>query len=228
MKILNWIIIAIIFVLLSMSLIAIIVIHWKMFDYSISFTPKGLETYLSLYGDYKALFTGTIATTAAYFGLLRVKVSEEANREKIKQDYFNEWKTVIQVRAAEVDRNDKLMLREIVKIRHSLFNDLYKLNFEISDKNKLTEIFNKHIKSRVRFFEEQNDKHIGMGGAYPDSNYSYSFDAFRFIFLGMIDKAYDEIEKDLKEIYLENMDDNRSINLANYKVALQNYQPLNK
>jgi hypothetical protein len=207
-----------------MSTIALIAIHWSLSELDIAFSPDGLETYLSAFGKYKALFTGTIAVCAAYFGLQRVKVSEEANREKIKQDYFNEWKTIIQVRAAEVDENNKFMLREIVKIRHSLFNDLYDLKFEISNKNEMTEIFDKHLKSRVSFFEEQNDKHIGMGGAYPDENYSYSFSAFLFIFWGMIDKGYDTLGKDLKEIYLENMDSMRFIDKANYKIALQNYK----
>ena len=208
-----------------MSTIALIVIHCGLSELDISFSPNGLETYLSTFGKYKALFTGTIAVCAAYFGLQRVKVSEEANREKIKQDYFNEWKIVIQVRAAEVDKNDKFMLREIVQIRHSLFNDLYNLKFEIINKNKLTEIFDKHFKSKVRFFEEQNDKHIGMGAAYPDENYSYSFNAFLFIFWGMIDKGYDNLGKDLKEIYLKNMDSMRFIDKANYKAASQNYKP---
>ncbi|MAO17269.1 MAG: hypothetical protein CMH44_10415 [Muricauda sp.] len=225
MRILNIILIIIICILLLMSTIALIAIHWSLSEHHIDFSPKGLETYLSAFGNYKALFTGTIAVCSVYFGLQRVKVSEEANREKIKQDYFNEWKTIIQVRAAEVDKNDKFMLREIVKIRHSLYNDLYALKFQIINKTKLTEIFDKHLKSRVRFFEEQNDKHIGMGGAYPDENYSYSFNAFLFIFWGMIDKGYDNLGQDLKEIYLENMDSNRFIDKANYKIALQNYRP---
>lgn len=207
-----------------MSTIALIAIHWNLSGLNFDFSPTGIEMYLHSFGQFKALFTGTIAVCAAYFGLLRVKVSADANRDKVKQDYFNEWKTIIQVRAAEVDKNDKFMIREIVKIRHALFNDLYDVSFVIADKNKLTEIFNQHIKTRVRFFEEQNDRHIEMGAAYPDNNYSYSYDAFRFIFWGMIDSAYDDMEKDLKEIYLSNIDSNRNIDNANYRVALQNFR----
>lgn len=211
--------------MLLMSTIALTAVHWNLSELKIDFSPDGLETYLSALGEYKALFTGTIAVCSAYFGLQRVKVSVEANREKIKQDYFGEWKTVIQVRAAEVDKYDKRMLREIVKIRHSLYNDLYELNLKISDKETLTKIFDKHIKSRVRFFEEQNDKQIGMGGAYPNDNHSYSYDTFRFIFWGMIDQGYDDLESDLKELYLNNMDSDRTINLGMYRAAQQNYRP---
>ena len=223
MKYLNGILIGIIGFLLLMSFIAIITIHWNFFDNEFLFSPKGLEIYLSSYGNYKSLFTGTIATTAAYFGLLRVKVSEEANREKIKQDYFTEWKTIVQVRAVEVGGNDKLMLREIIKIRHGLYNDLYDKKFNINSKTTLTTLFNKHIKSSVYFFETMNDKCIGMGECYPDNNHSYSFDAFRFIFFGMIENFYDEIEKDLKELYISNMNPDRYIDVNTYKSALQNY-----
>ena len=207
-----------------MSTIALTAIHWNLSELEIDFSPDGLETYLSALGEYKALFTGTIAVCSAYFGLQRVKVSVEANREKIKQDYFGEWKTIIQVRAAVVDKYDKRMLMEIVKVRHSLYSDLYELNMKISTKEVLTKIFDNHIKSRVRFFEEQNDKHIGMGGAYRDANHSYSYDAFSFIFLGMIDKGYDDLESDLNELYLNNMDGNRNINFELYRTAQRNYQ----
>ena len=211
--------------MLLMSTIALTAIHWNLSELGIDFSPDGLETYLSGLGEYKALFTGTIAVCGAYFGLQRAKVSAEANREKVKQDYFGEWKTVIQVRASEVDKYDKRMLREIVKIRHSLYNDLYELNMKISNKETLTKIFDKHVKSRVRFFEEQNDKYIGMGGAYRIADNSYSYDTFRFIFLGMIDQGYDDLESDLKRLYLDNMEGNRTIDLELFLAAQQIYRP---
>ena len=43
-----------------------------------------------------------------------------------------------------------------------------------------------------------------MGGAYRDVDHSYSYDTFRFIFWGMIDQGYDDLESDLKELYLKN------------------------
>ena len=226
MKTLNIILIIIISFLLLMSTIALILIHWQLFNLELSISPIGLEYYLSSYGKYKALFAGTVAVCAAYFGLLRARVSAEANKSRLKQDYFAEWKTVVQARATEVEKNDLFMLRAIVEIRHSLYNDLYDLNFVINSKNQLTEIFNKHIGSRVDLFETQNNRHIGMGGVYRDDNFSYAFNSFHFIFRGMINDAYAEFGKDLKQLYLSNINEFRHIDSNLFKIAQQNYNPI--
>lgn len=226
MKIFNGLLIVIISILVIMSIIALIIIHWKLMQYDFTFSPDGLEYYLTAFGQYKALFTGTIATCAAYFGLLRVKVSEDANREKIKKDIFSEWKMVVQVRSAEVERNDQLMIREIIRIRRQLFKDLFDLNFNIQNISELTEIFDSRIKELVNFFETQNNKHIGMGGAYPNDQYSYSYDAFRFIFFGMIEGWYDNLETDLKAMYIDNLPADRMINQGLFQTAQANYRPI--
>jgi len=226
MKILNGLIITIISILLVLSLVAFVLIHWNLADYSISLSPDGMEIYLTALGQYKALFTGTIATCAAYFGLLRVKVSEDANREKVKQDIFSEWKLVVQVRSAEVERNDLFMIREIIRLRRPLFNRLYELDFNVQNNAQLTDIFNEHISNMVNFFETQNNKHIGMGGAYPNDQYSYSYDSFRFIFFGMIEAWYDNLENDLRTLYINNLPADRHIDKALYKPALSNYRPI--
>ncbi|WP_109831117.1 hypothetical protein [Reichenbachiella versicolor] len=203
-----------------MSLVALVAIHWQLLELEFSFTPSGINNYLSSYATYKALFTGTIATCAAYFGLLRVKVSEDANREKIKQDYFNEWKITFQVRSSEVERKDGRMIGELTKVRRALFNDLYSLKFNIQNKEELTKVFDKHIKPLVDFFETQNDRHVNLGGVYPDDQYSYSFDSFRFIFMGMTENYYDNIVQDLKELYLSGLNENRNIDAQMYNSAV--------
>lgn len=209
-----------------MTLIALFAIHWNLSNLNLSFTPQGIENYLNSFGQYKALFTGTVATCAAYFGLLRVKVSEDANREKIKQDYFNEWKIIFQIRSSEIERNDRLMMRELTKVRRALFNDLYSINFQIQSKEQLEIIFDKNIKALVDFFETHNNLHNELGGAYPDEKHSYSFDSFSFMFLGMIEESYSEIGDDLKELYLMGMNDQRIISQNEYKNALQHWKSM--
>ena len=206
-----------------MSCLALIDIHWYFFDkskYEFSFTPQGINTYLRGFGAYKTLFTSTVATIAAYLGLLRLKVANEANKDKLKQDRFSEFKTLIDVRVIEVESRDPYMKREFIRIRYNLFNDLFQRKFTILDSNNLKEVFDGHFKDVIRFLEEQNNRHIKMGGIYPNSTYSYSYDSFRFIFQGCLEEMYTGIENDLLNLYLAEMDTNRMIDEDMYSSAL--------
>ena len=63
-----------------------------------------------------------------------------------------------------------------------------------------------------------------MGGVYVDSKYSYSYESFRFIFLGMLESFYSNIQDDMKHLYLQNMDSSRDIDQQIFKIATKNYQ----
>lgn len=94
-----------------MSIIAFVTIHWTLSNkYSFSFSPDGINTYLTAFGQYEALFTATVATIAAYFGLLRLKVATDTNNDKLKQDRFSEWKTVLDIRFIEIEKYDPYIL----------------------------------------------------------------------------------------------------------------------
>lgn len=228
-KIFNIILIIVIVILIIMSILAIITIHWTLFDkriYSFSFTPSGINNYLASFGDFKALFTGTVATIAAYFGLLRLKAATDANRDKLKQDRFSEWKTILDIRFIEIERHDPYMKREFTRVRFNLFKQLYDLNFSIANNVQLTDIFQTNFQGLADFFESQNNKHIGMGGVYPNNTYSYSFDSFRFLLLGCVDETYQDIVTDLQRLYLAALSPNRMINSSLYQTALLNYKPI--
>ncbi|MBK9630333.1 MAG: hypothetical protein IPO62_04585 [Saprospiraceae bacterium] len=202
----------IIVILIFMSLVALLTIHWTLYNkYSFSFSPEGIDNYLTSFGQYKALFTATVATIGAYFGLHRLKAATDANSDKLKQDHFSEWKTVLDIRFIEIEKADPFMRREFTRVRYNLFRQLYDLNFSITNNTQLTQIFQSTFQDLARFFEEQNNRHIGMGGVYPTNKYSYSFDSFRFLFLGSVDTIYPEIGSDLQTLYLAALDPNRMI-----------------
>lgn len=228
MRILNFLFVFFVTVLIVMSIIALIAIHMTLSEMKFSFTPKGLNSYLSAYKEYSALFAGTITVTGVYFGLLRVHAATDANRDKLRQDRFSEWKTTLDIRMIETDKPDPYMKREFVRLRWQFFLELYSRNFTIKDKDELFTIFTNVFKSIVPFFEEQNNRHIGMGGSYPDKFYSYSFDSFRFLFLGSIETFYDDIVADLKELYLGAMKPDRLIDRSLYEAALKNYRPISR
>lgn len=228
-KTFNILLVVAISILLVMSCLALIDIHWNFFDskkYVFSFTPQGINTYLQGYGEYKTLFTGTVATIAAYLGLLRLKVANEANRDKLKQDRFSEFKTLIDVRTVEVESRDPYLKREFIRVRYNFFNDLYSRDFSILDLTNLTQVFNSHFLDVIRFLEEQNNRHIGMGGIYENDKQSYSFDSFRFVFQGCLENSYNNIVTDLLTLYLSAMNPDRFINPEMYESASRNYIPI--
>ncbi len=225
MKILKVLLLVAMIILIAMSLLALIAIHWTLSEKSFAFTLKGIDNYLAALGNYKALFTATVATMAAYFGFHRLKAATEANIQKSKQDRFSEWKYVLDIRLAEIEKSDPFMKREFIRIRHNFYERLYPLNFNIDGKAQLTNIFDATFRDTVNFFEQQNNKHIGMGGAYPNNKFAYSFDSFRFLFLGCIDNVYNNIVPDLMELYLRCLPADRIINAGMYKAALVNYNP---
>lgn len=215
-------------ILLLMSILALTTIHWHLIELGLtfSFTPKGIDTYISAFGQYKYLFSGTIATCSVYFGLLGLKLSKDANLDKIKKDDFNEWKMILQVSSAEINKDDPLMINKIIKIRRQLFNDLHKLDFNIQNIDQLTAIFNDHIKELVGNFELNNNRWLGMGGIYKNDQHSYSYDSFQFIFFGMIEEHYENIGNDLKNLYIENLPADRHIDNDLYQTAMINYRPI--
>jgi hypothetical protein len=227
MKIFNWLLLAIIVILIFMSLVALITIHWTLScKYSFSFSPEGINNYLSSFGQYKALFTATVATIAAYFGLHRLKAATDANSDKLKQDRFSEWKTVLDIRFIEIEKADPFMRREFTRVRYNLFRQLYDLDFAVTNNAQLSQIFQATFRDLTRFFEEQNNRYIGMGGIYPNNTHSYSFDSFRFLLLGSIDTIYPEIVRDLQTLYLAALDPNRIIDANMFRTAQQNYRPI--
>ena len=151
-KIFNNLLLAIICILIIMSLLAIITIHWTLFTrriYIFSFSPTGINNYLIGYGTYKALFTGTVATIAAYIGLLRYKAATEANKDKVKQDMFSEWKNRLDYRLIEIEMNGPYLKRIFTDVRLRLFNRVCsKKCVKMVNKNNNTFDIWKEIKSK--------------------------------------------------------------------------------
>lgn len=226
MKILKGTLDAVLIILIVLSLIALIVVHWTLFHKAWLITPQGFENYITSLGNYKALFTSTVAVMAAYFGFHRLNVAIEANVQKVKQDRFVEWKTVLDIRFMEIEKNDPFMKREFVRIRHKFYEQLFPLKYNIDNQTQLIQIFDSTFRELVIFFEQQNNRHIGMGGPYPDNRYSYSFDSFRFLFLGCIDNVYNNIVIDLQNLYLNCLPGVRRIDGEIYRISVLNYKPV--
>lgn len=224
-KILNGLLLTAIAILIAMSVLALIFIHWTLSaKYTFSFSPNGINNYLAAFGDYKVLFTGTVATMAAYFGLHRLKVATDANLQKVKQDRFSEWKSVLDIRFIEIEKLDPFMKREFIRIRHNLFEQLYDRNFNVADKAQLTQIVLAIFpQALIHIFETHNNMRIGVNGVYPRYTYAYSFDSFQFLFLGCLDNVYGESRADLQTLYVAQLPAEKHIDVEMYNAAIAKY-----
>ncbi len=211
-------------ILILFSVLAIISIHWSILsniNIHISISPKGINNYLRYYFEYKSLFSITIATVAAYYGILRLKIATDTYKDKLKQDRFDEFKFILQSRLSEIEVKNPFMKREFERIRHKLFNKLYEKKFSLSNKQDLIDIFNEFFKERVKAFERE-DREFKNINVYDTAMSSYSFDNFRFVFLSCVD-SYIGISRDLQVLYIENMDKKRRIDGDEYTMSAMNY-----
>lgn len=225
-RLLELILKSVMFVLCIFSIIALIAIHWKMCSepmFHFSFSAERISTYFGIYSEHEDLFRSTVLTIAGFLGLQRLKVANDANSDKLKQDMFMEWRTVQEVRLIEIEKEDPLMKREFIKLRQNLFMELYDLNFEIKDKDQLSKIFTAHFKDRISFFESMNTKSIAFGSIYRDREFSFASQNFAFMFNGCIEKGYDLLYSDILELYRTNLPSDRLIDPGMYDSALRNY-----
>lgn len=210
MKLSNKLFTYIVYILLFTSSLAIIAIHWELVYRSFLFSPKGISNYLDQYGSYKALFTGTVATTAAFLGLKRLQVAAEANTDKLRQDRFIEWKAVLETRLLVIEDTDPLMKRPFIKERWNLFCLLYKHDFNVNTKEQLLNAFDIFGPS-IQFFETFNKNYMNNGEAYRSKDHAYGLDSFHYLMIGTFNQLYDKYYDDLKEAYLSKLPAQRLI-----------------
>lgn len=122
MKILNNIFTCVVYILLAASVLILITIHWELMGSTFDITPDGIYYYLEKYAKYQFLFTGTVAATGAHLGLMRLKVTDEANKDKLRQDRVMEWRSVLEGRFLDIEFTDPLMNRVFMKERLNLYS----------------------------------------------------------------------------------------------------------
>ncbi len=177
----------IVIILCIISVLTVVLINIDLADhsrYSFAASASGFEFYLARYGTYKDYIFNNSVSIAALGGIKGLQESIQANCDKLKQDRFLEWKNALELRIKEIVEKDQYMDREFTKRRYQIFSILYRDNFEIASYEQLKEIF-EVFKDVIPFLEEQNKRHISLGGIYPDGEYSYAFDSFKFVLYAM-------------------------------------------
>ena len=208
----------VVIILVLLSTMALLLIHIQAFKESVILDMTGLNNYLEFYSGYSALFGAAIATLSLLFGLLRLNEATITNVEKLKQDRFNEWKLYLEVRVAEVEKNNSIMKREFIRERWLFFGVVYRLKFRIANKNQLIDAF-EGFKKLVATFESNHSRTQNLGEIYPNRTTSYSFNDFSYVFFGGIYDFYPEMFDDLSTLYIQNLSTSRIIDKAAYDIA---------
>jgi hypothetical protein len=210
MKYLNIILIVVIWILGVFSFIALLAIQWALIKQPFLFTPEGLQNYISEFGTYKELFGATVLIMATYFGLHRLNAATEANQLKIKSDRFSEWKTALDVRFPDIEKQDPYMKKEFIRARFHFYEQLHAMNFTIKNRDELEQVFNTHFQNLVEYFELMNNE-FALISVYPNKIFTFSFDSFRYLFQGCVDSMYSEFYNDLKSLYIAKLPIDRVI-----------------
>ncbi|MBI9069641.1 MAG: hypothetical protein JEZ09_20260 [Salinivirgaceae bacterium] len=197
-------------VLFPVSIISFVLTQIELFHYEFSFTREGLDFYCQSFSNFKLLFASTLAICTTYWGVLSIK-------QKIKQDKLAAWKEAMDERVEEKNEDNPIMCREIKQIRTYIFEDLYKLNFKIKNKKQFDFIFDKHFSKLSGHFETCNKKRERFEKIYPNKDYSYSLEAFQFIFFTMITKKYDGFTKYLQNKYKTSIKVHKIVNQKKYQ-----------
>jgi hypothetical protein len=225
MKILNNILLAFVAIALTVMVFVILLLNYQlMTQYAFTPTVAGIRYYLAFFSDYKDLFVVAIAATAAYIGLQSLQQTVQANKERLKQDRFSEWKSRVDSRILEVEKNDPYLRRVFLEKRTKYFDALFDRGFYISNKEELAICF-VVFADVVPFLEDQNNRTIKLGQVYASNDQAYSYDAFRFVFIGAADGAYPTIETDLKDFYLGLLPNRLVVDQETYKQAIINSFP---
>ena len=199
---LNVIIIIFAIILLLFSLASFVIIQKELFSYSFRFDTVGLNNYIFSFTTYKELYAATMTLIVSYFAILRLKAAEVANLEKVKQDRFSEWKIQLEIRILEVEKNNPYLKRQLTTIRYKFFNKLYEIKMSINSKEDIIKIFDDDFKKSLLFLEENNLNYKSQGGIYLNKKATFFYNDFFFVFCGSLDNFYDDLYKDLKEVYL--------------------------
>lgn len=204
-------ILAISVILICLSLLSIFSTLFKLTSMSYCWETNCIDYLLNTITEHQTLYAGTIATIVAFLGLLRLEAATEANKDKLRNDHFSEWKTCLEIISIKIEKEDSYMKNHFILIRQKLFPQLYNMNFKIKNLEELKLFFNANFKNVISDFESQNQIYIKRGGCYPSNDFAFAYDSFLALINWSINEKYESFIKDLRVLYMSSLDPKREI-----------------
>ncbi len=188
--------------LIILSLIALLFIHLDTLKLKFDLSTTGFINYLNYYEPFKVLFSAAIVIITTFLGIERLGLMIQANMYSYRASNRTLWIQTVKEFYSEIKRDNPYICKEISRKIVEIHDFLFELSYKIKDKEELKKFFDKFFLNRVQFFEEQNIKYQNIV-SYHDDKHSYSFMDFKYIFNVLInaDESYKDLQNDLQEIY---------------------------
>lgn len=213
--------------LLVLSGVAIILTLLKGFSLSFDISSEGFQYYLEFFEPYSLLFGATFVVLTTNVAIERLGLLIESSRATYKIGNRTAWIETANYFINEVSDNDSYMIKVFKRNILNIHDFLFEINYKFSSKDDLKKFFDQFIMNNVGFFEQLNQRHIGMGGIYRDEDYTYSYESLRYIFVNItkIEESYQSVENDLKELFITEVKNqpNRLVNRETFRHANERY-----
>lgn len=213
-------------ILITLSIIAMIFASIEGFQMSLDLSSKGFQKYLELFTPYSILFAATFVVVTAHLAIERLGLMNEANVNSFRASNRTQWIQVVREFANETRSDDPFLSKELLRHLISIHDYLFDKQYVIQNNTETKEFFDKFFAERVKFFEEQNNKYLNIA-CYPNDKYSYSWMNVRYVLFAMIniDDSYKSFLDDFGKYYQEKVKEFSSslIMPEVYQKAVQEY-----
>lgn len=191
-------------ILIFFSIIAFLLATIEGFSRTINISSIGFQEYLKLFTPYSILFAATFIVLTTHLAIERLGLMSDANSNAFKASNRTIWIQTAKEFLSELKEENPMMLKEISKQLLNIHDYLFERQYKILSDKDTKDFFDKFFKNRVQFFEEMNVKYMNIA-CYRDDLQSYSWDAFRYLIIVMVnaDECYSNFVVDLRELYQE-------------------------
>lgn len=197
------------------------------FKLNFNLTSDGFQFYLNLYQPYSLLFGATFVVLTTNLAIERLGLLTESSRATYKIGNRTAWIETANYFINEIKESDPYMVKVFKRNILNIHDYLFDINYMFKNKAELQDFFEQFIKNNVAFFEQHNERYMGMGGVYRDDDYAYSFESLKYIIANIVklEESYKSSVTDLKEMFLTEVraQPSRQVNKETFRYANENY-----
>lgn len=189
-------------ILILLSIVALVLITIEGFKMSLQLSTIGFQNYLKLYSPYSILFTATFIVITAHLAIERLGLMTDANNTSYKISNKTLWIQTVKEFLVELKTNNPMMYKDFSRQLINIHDYLFDSKFVFSNYSETKKFFDKFFASKIQFFEEMNTKYMYCS-CYINKEQSYSWDEFRYIIVVMIniEECYTAFISDLNKLH---------------------------
>lgn len=213
-------VLSVIALLLSiLSLICIVYASYEISQLEFNLAPESFRNYLSIFLQYKEIFSGTILILAIYFALQQFVVAAESKKQSFVISYRGTWSTILLEKLKELKPHNIYLYKNILLHLNHIFDHVSRINFQFKDKNDLESFFNEFFIDSIQYYELYDAETKKYSGVYlnPDSFYSYDKTLDILLTIAIPSRTYDNFESDFKNLFFKA--------ISTSKILIRNIDP---